>query len=106
MVKKESKKLEDIEVTEEILDNMKVFRGRVFKEFMTMGEDVGSDEMFLMFVENGLRTADIEVEDAYEQLSLPDFAVVLSKVMEINNMEELFRAIERLSRSMPGSESQ
>lgn len=102
MVKDE---LEYIEVDEELLDQMKEFRGRFFKEFMTLGDDADEDQIFYLFVQRGLETTGIEVVDVYEQLSLPDFAIVLAKVMELNNMEELFRAMERLNRSVPGTYS-
>lgn len=97
---KKKKELEYVEVTDEDLKNIKEFRGKIFKEFMQISEE-DADEIFKLFVEKGLETAGVEIEDAYEQLSLPDFGKVLGAVMEINNMEELFRAMGRLSRNMP-----
>lgn len=101
------KKVEDIIITDEILDKITPLRGRVFKEFMKMGqkndpEDDGTDAIFQVFVTESLNSAGIEITDPYEELSLEDFAKVLAKVMEINNMEELFRTIDRLTRYSPG----
>ena len=95
-----SMELPNIEITDEILDNIKEFRGRFFKELMQVSEE-SQDMIFVLFVGKGLATAGVEIEDPYEQLSLPNFAKVLGRVMEVNNMEELFRAMERLNRGLP-----
>ena len=92
--------MDNIEITDEILGNIKEFRGRMFKEFSGLNSE-DSSEIFELFVKEALTSADIEVEDVYEQLSLKDFTKVLSQVMEINNMDELFHALDRLSRKLP-----
>lgn len=95
--------MDDIKVTQEMLDGVKEFRGRMFKEFAGLNEEDES-KIFELFVSEGLRSAGVEVEDVYEQLSLKDFTKVLSQVMEINNMDELFHALDRLSRKLPNKE--
>ena len=97
-------KQKEIIITPELLDKMQPLRGRVFKEFMKMGEskeEESSDKIFEVFVKESLNQIGVEVEDAYEDLTLQQFSEVLAKVMEINNMEELFQTIERLSRFTP-----
>lgn len=94
--------MDNIEITQEILDNIQEFRGKMFKEFSGLNEDDES-KIFELFVSRGLESAGIEVEDVYEQLSLKDFTKVLGQVMEINNMDELFHALDRLSRKLPNT---
>ena len=103
MATKVKKVKEDIKITEELLDQMRPLRGRIFKEFMKMGqdnspEDDGSEAIFGVFVKESLVDIGIEIEDPYEDLDLTQFTEVLAKVMELNNMDELFRTIERLTR--------
>lgn len=93
---------EDVKINDRILEDIKEFRGTFFKELIRIGEvEGGEDQLFALFVQKGLQTAGLNLEDPYEQLSLPDFAKVLGRVMEVNNMEELFRAMERLNGRIP-----
>ena len=101
MVKKDKK---EIKITDKVLNDIQPLKGKVFKEFMKMGTDLEedtSDQIFRVFVKESLDSAGVQVEDPYEDLTLGEFSEVLAKVMEINNMEELFQTIERLSRFAP-----
>jgi len=92
--------MEDIEITQEILDNIKPFRGTMFKKFAGLNED-DNTEIFGIFVQAALEGQGIEVEDVFEQLSMKDFTEVLTQTMDLNNMDELFRALDRLGRKVP-----
>jgi hypothetical protein len=102
------KKKEDIKITDEILEQIQPLRGRVFKSFMKMGKDMDDEEstdvIFGVFVKESLQPLGIEIDDAYDDLSLTDFTAVLAKVMELNNMDELFQTINRLTRYSPSGE--
>ena len=94
----------EIIINDKVLEKMQPLRGKVFKEFMKMGESKEEDDssaIFNVFVKQSLEPLGIEITDPYEDLTLQQFSEVLAKVMEINNMEELFQTIERLSRFTP-----
>lgn len=97
--------MKEIKITEDILNEIHEMRGTVFKEFLRLGEGMEGDAIFEIFVRNSLKDTGIEVQDAFEQLSFNDFALVLGRVMELNNMDELFRAIERLNRGTSKAQS-
>jgi hypothetical protein len=98
------KKEDNIIITDKLLEEIQPLRGRVFKHFMKMGgqdEDESTDIMFGVFVKESLIPLGLEIDDPYEDLTLKDFSAVMAKVMEVNNMDELFQTIERLTRFTP-----
>jgi hypothetical protein len=99
MVKKQVKELELIEISEEEIAKMGKLRGSVIKEFFKIDKDEGEDAILGIFIKNGLKTIGVEIEDPYEQLDMATFALVLEKVLEENNLEQLFRTFERLNRT-------
>lgn len=101
MVKKKDK---EIIITDEMLEQIQPLRGRVFKHFMRMDgkdEEESTDMMFGVFVQESLVAIGLDIDDPYEDLTLKDFSAVMAKVMEVNNMDELFQTIERLTRYTP-----
>lgn len=96
--------LELVEVTKEQFENLKPLRGTVFKEFLKLGGQDGAEmdeaDIFGLFMQKELETVDVMVEDVYEQLDMAQLGELMARTMELNNMEELFQALNRLNRGL------
>ena len=105
MVKKEKEELlELVEISDEQFESLGKLRGTVFKDFLKMGmnpdgeAEVDEADLFGIFMQKELETIGIYVEDVYEQLEIDALARLMTATMELNNMEELFRSLNRLNR--------
>lgn len=95
--------LELVELSDEQFESLGKLRGSVFKDFLKMGtkqEELGMDEadLFGLFMKRELETIGVYVDDVYEQLEIDALARLMTATMELNNMEELFRSLNRLNR--------
>lgn len=97
-----------VTITEEQFKDMSPLRGTVFKEFMKLGSgetgmDMDESEIFGLFMRKELETVGVVVEDVYESLSMAQLGELMAITMELNNMEELFLALNRLNRGFSGA---
>lgn len=96
--------LELIELTDEQFESLGKLRGSVFKDFLKMGMggdgklDMDEADLFGLFMKRELETIGVYVEDPYDQLDMNDLGRLMAATMELNNMEELFRSLNRLNR--------
>lgn len=91
-------RLELVEVTEEQIATIGKLRGSVIKEFFKIDKETGEDAILGIFIKEGLKDIGVDITDPFEQLDMATFALVLEKVLEENDLEQLFRAFERLNR--------
>lgn len=102
-LQEEELKLPDVEVTEEQIEQIGELKGKVFMDFLQFKDEdgVNEGEVFNLFIKRSLEPLGITIEDPGEQLSFPTYTKIVVKVMENNNLQELFQAFEKLNRNSP-----
>jgi hypothetical protein len=89
------------DITDEQIEEIGELKGKVFLEFIKLSES-GEDAIFTLLAKESLKQIFPELPDDFdpsEEYSFGVFTKLMVKIMEVNNLNELFQGFERLNRN-------